>query len=169
MSGPFCAPNLACHMVFKACLHGINNKSFQTNIQTRAFYFLEPSIFCMHGTAKCPVPIHSFPIHNSSTSTGTLVSFQCFMLMRCFHIRIKLFMRCFHIWIKIDYNNTSKNNTVNRILLFEFRYSMRCVYSYTCSWIIARFSLTSLLSRVCGQQVFLDKFTFSCVQSTSFP
>ena len=30
------------------------------------------------------------------------------------------------------------------------------------------FSLTSLLSRVYCQQVFLDKFTFSCVLSTSF-
>jgi hypothetical protein len=32
-----------------------------------------------------------------------------------------------------------------------------------------KFSLTSLLSHVYSQQVFLDKFTFSCVLSTSFP
>jgi hypothetical protein len=41
------------------------------------------------------------------------------------------------------------------------------VYFLVCT--VNKFSLTSLLSRVYGQQVFLDKFTFLCVQSTSFP
>jgi hypothetical protein len=36
-------------------------------------------------------------------------------------------------------------------------------------YILALFPLISLLSRVYSQQVFLDKFTFSCVRSTSFP
>jgi hypothetical protein len=34
---------------------------------------------------------------------------------------------------------------------------------------VNKFSLTSLPSRVYRQELFLDKFTFSCVQSTSFP
>ena len=33
---------------------------------------------------------------------------------------------------------------------------------------VNNFSLTSLRSCVYSQQVFLDKFTFSCIQSTSF-
>jgi hypothetical protein len=41
------------------------------------------------------------------------------------------------------------------------------VYFLVCT--VNKFSLTSLLSRVYSQQAFLDKFTFSCVQSTSFP
>jgi hypothetical protein len=41
------------------------------------------------------------------------------------------------------------------------------VYFLVCT--VNNFSLTSLPSRVYSQQVFLDKFTFSCVQSTSFP
>jgi hypothetical protein len=41
------------------------------------------------------------------------------------------------------------------------------VYLLVCT--VNKFSLTSLLSRVYSQQVFLDKFTFLCVRSTNFP
>ena len=48
-------------------------------------------------------------------------------------------------------------------------FSVELLVSQSCVHAVNKFSLTSLLSRVYSQQVSLDKFTFSCVQSTSFP
>jgi hypothetical protein len=42
-------------------------------------------------------------------------------------------------------------------------------YTFKCMCTVNKFSLTSLLSRVYGRHASLDKFTFSCVQSTTFP
>jgi hypothetical protein len=49
------------------------------------------------------------------------------------------------------------------------KFSLTSLLSRVYMQSINKFSLTSLLSRVYSQQVFLDKFTFSCVRSTSFP
>jgi hypothetical protein len=62
--------------------------------------------------------------------------------------------------------------TVNKLSLTSLLsrvYSQQVFHVYFLVCTVNKLSLTSLPSRVYSQQVFLDKFTFSCVRSTSFP